>query len=114
MKTMHLFFLLVSVAAGAAAAQAPISADGKVPPALRARRAEPPAAGAALRAQALAKLEAQFRAADANGDGRLSVEEAKSFGFVARNFDAIDTERRGAVTFDDLRAYLVKVKSDRR
>lgn len=113
MKTMHLFFLLVSLA-GAAAAQAPISADGKVPPALRTRRAEPPVAGAALRAQALAKLEAQFRAADADGDGSLSAEEAKGFGFVARHFDAIDTGHRGVVTFDDLRAYLARMKSERR
>ena len=113
MKTMYLFFLLVSVA-GAAAAQAPISADGQVPPALRTRRAEPPAAGAALRTQALAKLEAQFRAVDADGNGSLSAEEAKGFGFVARHFDAIDARRRGAVTFDDLRAYLARAKADRR
>ena len=52
MKTMHLFLLLVS-AAGAAAAQAPLGNDAQVPPALRVRPAEPPAAGAALRAQAL-------------------------------------------------------------
>ena len=85
-----------------------------MPPALRARRAEPAGGGRALRAQALAKLEAQFRAADADGDGRLSAEEAKGFGFVARHFDAIDAERRGAVTFDDLRAYLARMKSERR
>jgi hypothetical protein len=114
MKTMQLFFLLAS-AAGAAAAQTPIGADGQVPPALRNRPAtEPATAGATLRAQALAKLEAQFRAADTDGNGSLSVEEAKAFGFVARNFEAIDAGRRGAVTFDDLRAYLAKVKAERR
>jgi hypothetical protein len=113
MKTMHLFFLLLS-AAGAAAAQAPISADGQVPPALRNRPAPPAATGAALRAQALAKLEAQFRTADADGNGSLSAEEAKGFGFVAKNFEAIDAGRRGAVTFDDLRAFLAREKADRR
>lgn len=112
MKTMHLLILLMS-AAGAAAAQAPISNDAQVPPALRVRPTEPPATGAALRAQALAKLEAQFRSADANGDGSLSVEEAKAFGFVARHFDDIDAGRRGAVTFDDLRAYLAREKAER-
>ena len=114
MKTMYLFLLIMS-AAGAAVAQAPIGVDGMVPPALRNRQAEPPAAtGAALRAQALAKLERQFRAADADGNGSLSPEEAKGFGFVARHFDAIDARRRGAVTFDDLRAYLAREKADRR
>src|SRR5688572_14560135 len=107
MKTMNLFFLLM-ISAGAAAAQAPapISADGQVPPALRNRPADAPVTGAALRAQALAKLEAQFRAADVDGSGSLSPEEAEGFGFVARHFDDIDTARRGSVTFADLRAYL--------
>lgn len=114
MKTMHLFLLLVSTA-GAAAAQAPIGVDGTVPPALRTRPAEAPApSGAALRAQALAKLEKQFRAADVDGNGSLSVDEAKNFGFVARHFDEIDSGRRGAVTFDDLRAYLARVKAEQR
>ena len=113
MKTMHLFLLLVS-AAGAAAAQAPLGNDAQGPPALRVRPAEPPAAGAALRAQALAKLKAQFKAADRDGNGSLSAEEAKHFGFVASHFDDIDEKRRGAISFDDLRAYLEREKADRR
>ncbi len=114
MKTMHLFLILMS-AAGAAAAQAPIGVDAMVPPALRNRQPDAPAAtGAALRAQALAKLEKQFRAADVNGNGSLTVDEAKNFGFVARHFDEIDTARRGAVSFDDLRAYLARMKAERR
>lgn len=114
MTTMHLFLLLVS-AAGAAGAQAPVGVDAQVPPALRKRPAElAPAAGAALRAQAMAKLEAQFRAADLDGDGLLAREEAKRFGFVATHFDAIDSARRGAVSFDDLRTYLEKAKAGRR
>ena len=121
MKTMHLFLLIVTAAsavsaahsAAQAAAQAPISADGQVPPALRTRPAGAPAAGAALRAQALAKLEAQFRAADLDGDGSLTPEEAKGFGFVASHFDAIDAGRRGAVPFSDLRAYLARATADR-
>ena len=115
MKTMTLFFLLMTMT-GAAAAQGPVGVDAQVPPALRNRPANtPPApAGAALQAQALAKLEAQFRAADLDGNGSLSAEEAKGFGFVARHFDAIDTGRRGAVTYDDLRAYLARAKAERR
>ncbi len=117
MKTMTLFILPLAAALSAvpAAAQEQIGVDGQVPPALRNRPAgPPPAAGEALRTQALAKLEAQFRKADANGDGRLSPEEAKGFGFVERHFDAIDTGRRGAVTFDELRAYLARAKDERR
>jgi hypothetical protein len=113
MKTMHLLFLLLGVA-GAASAQGPIGVDAQVPEALRNRPAASAATGEALRAQALSKLEGQFRTADLNGDGRLSQEEAKGFGFVARHFDAIDTGRRGAVTFDDFRAYLAREKADRR
>lgn len=117
MKTMPTFILLLGAAflVAPAAAQAPVGVDPQLPPALRNRPAtEPPAAGAALRAQALAKLEAQFRAADLDGNGYLSPEEAKRFGFVARHFDAIDTGRRGAVSFDDLRAYLERAKGERR
>ncbi len=113
MKTMHLFIFLASVA-GAAAAQVPISADGQVPEALRNRPAATPTSGAALRAQALAKLEAQFRAADTNANGSLTPEEAKGFGFVAMHFSEIDATGRGAVSFAELRAYLAKVKADRR
>lgn len=114
MKTMHLLFFLLMGIAGAAGAQAPVSADAQVPPALRVRPSEPPATGAALRAQALAKLEAQFRKADTDGNGSLTVEEAKGFGFVSRHFEEIDAGRTGAVTFDDLRAYLTRVKAERR
>jgi len=113
MKTLPLFILLAS-AAGATAAQAPPGVDAQVPPALRVRPAEAPAAGAALRAQALAKLKAQFKAADRDGNGSLTPEEAKHFGFVAGHFDAIDDRRRGAITFDDLRAYLERNNADRR
>ena len=113
MKILPVFFLLVSTAGGSAA-QAPISADGQVPPALRTAPAHASVAGAALRAQVLAKLEAQFRAADVDRNGSLSAEEAKGFGFVAKHFDAIDAARRGAVTFDDLRAYLARAQAERR
>ena len=59
-------------------------------------------------------LKAQFKAADRDGNGSLSAEEAKHFGFVASHFDDIDDKRRGAVTFDDLRAYLERERADRR
>ena len=114
MKSMSLFFLLLSTA-GAAAAQGPLGVDATLPPALRNRPPDAqPAAGAALRAQALAKLETQFRAADLDRNGTLSREEAKGFGFVATHFDAIDAAGRGAVSFDDLRVFLGRAKSGQR
>ena len=112
MKNMSLIFALLTTV-GAASAQTPVANDAMVPPALRVRPAEPPATGEALRVQALAKLEAQFKAADADGNGSLSVDEAKAFGFVSRHFDEIDVGGRGLVTFDDLRAYLARVKAER-
>ncbi|RLM53024.1 EF-hand domain-containing protein [Halobellus sp. Atlit-31R] len=114
MKTMFLFLVMMGTA-GLGAAQEPVGADGQLPPALRNRPATPPpAAGAALRAQALAKLETQFREADRDHNGSLTVEEAKNFGFVARHFEAIDSARRGAVSFEELRAYLERTKAGRR
>lgn len=45
----------------------------------------------------------QFQAADANGDGKLSKEEAKtSMPGVHRNFERIDTKGQGFITQDDL------------
>lgn len=45
----------------------------------------------------------QFQAADANGDGKLSKEEAKTgMPGVFRNFERIDTKGQGFVTQEDL------------
>ena len=45
----------------------------------------------------------QFQAADANGDGRLSKEEAKtSMPGVFRNFERIDTKGQDFITQEDL------------
>jgi len=75
MKTMLSIFLILSAAqlAVPVAAHEQIGVDAQVPAALRNRPAtSPPAAGAALQAQVLSKLEAQFHAADLDGNGTLS------------------------------------------
>lgn len=47
----------------------------------------------------------RLRAADTNGDGMISRSEAVALPRIARNFDAIDTNRDGQVTADELRAF---------
>jgi hypothetical protein len=57
------------------------------------------------RAEAQARNEERFKRADANGDGRLSREEArKSMPQVARDFDRIDANKDGLVTTEELAA----------
>jgi len=54
-------------------------------------------------AQFRAQLESRFTAADTNGDGQLSQDEAKAgMPGVARNFDAIDADHNGYVTRDEI------------
>jgi EF hand domain-containing protein len=57
------------------------------------------------RAEREALEERRFKSADANGDGRLTLEEArKGMPAVARNFGEIDANKDGAVTLEELRA----------
>lgn len=57
------------------------------------------------RADAQARVQARFKRADANGDGRLSREEAqKGMPQVARDFERIDANKDGRVTLDELEA----------
>lgn len=48
------------------------------------------------------KAEAKFNAADLDKDGKLSREEvAKSFPFIAENFDKYDKDRDGSLSWDE-------------
>jgi hypothetical protein len=87
--------------------QAPLR-DPWVPEHARKPSAAPPTEGAALRAQIEAKLRASFEAADTKRAGTLTREQAKAagLGYVAENFERIDTRRSGRVSFDDLKRYL--------
>jgi len=59
---------------------------------------------AALAADA-AELDSHFKAADKNGDGKLTLDEAKAgMPRVAKVFDKIDTEKKGYITLDQLKA----------
>jgi hypothetical protein len=52
------------------------------------------------------KLKQRFAAADKNGDGKLSREEAKAgMPFVYKHYDEIDKAHTGAITMADIAAY---------
>jgi len=106
-----------AILATAAAAAEPIAAtaqqplrDPWVPPEARRPSKAPPSEGAELRAQVERKLKRAFDEADIDRSGSLTREQARTggLGFVARHFDEIDRERRGAVRFDDVKRYLVE------
>lgn len=50
------------------------------------------------------RLEAAFKKADGDSDGKLTRDEARSMRRVAKNFDAIDADKDGGVTLDEIRA----------
>jgi Ca2+-binding EF-hand superfamily protein len=53
----------------------------------------------------VAQVEARFKAADANKDGKLSKAEAKAkMPRIYSNFDRIDTDKDGLVTLDQIKA----------
>jgi Ca2+-binding EF-hand superfamily protein len=51
------------------------------------------------------KMMERLKAADTNGDGMISREEAKALPRIAKNFDAIDANHDGQVTMEELRAF---------
>ena len=59
-------------------------------------------------AQAVKSMDKNFDIADKNRDGLLTRQEAQTgpVPFIARNFDAIDTAHRGAVSKKDVHAYI--------
>lgn len=65
--------------------------------------------------KAQAEMTKRFNKADANGDGMLTKEEANSnMPKVYKNFDAIDTEKKGYVTIDQIKSYAMQQLAARR
>ena len=64
--------------------------------------------------QAMEKIRQRFNQADTDGNGQLTLEEARKagLGMVVRNFDRIDRTHSGQVSFDDLKAYLILRRSE--
>jgi hypothetical protein len=46
----------------------------------------------------------RLRAADTNGDGMISREEAKALPRLLKNFDALDADKNGQISADEMRA----------
>lgn len=91
-----------------ALAQVPML-DPWVPPAVAAKAVRAaPSTGAAFRAQVEARLRGPFEAADRDGSGTLTREEARAagLGYIEADFDRIDTRASGAVRFEDVKAFL--------
>jgi hypothetical protein len=56
--------------------------------------------------QMAAAMQKRFAAADTNGDGKLTKEEAKGkMPFVYKHFDEIDASHSGTVTMADIAAF---------
>jgi hypothetical protein len=61
-----------------------------------------------------AQMQKRFAAADANGDGRLTKDEAKGkMPFVYKHFDEIDTAHSGSVGMADIAAFAHARKSEK-
>ena len=52
------------------------------------------------------KFEAAFKKADTDNDGSLTRDEAKAMPRVAKNFDAIDTDKDGTVSDKEIHNYM--------
>jgi hypothetical protein len=66
-------------------------------------------------ARAAAELKKRFAAADTNGDGRLTPEEAKDkMPLVYSHFEEIDTAHTGSVSLADIAAYARSQQANRK
>jgi len=65
-----------------------------------------PASAGSTPKQGRQTMTQRFEQANTTHDGHLTLEQAKAgYKSVARHFDAIDVDKKGYVTEDDIRAY---------
>lgn len=60
------------------------------------------------------RMEAAFKKADTDGNGSLTREEAKALPRVAKTFDAIDGDKSGSVTLDEIHAAMKEKGKEKR
>ena len=64
------------------------------------------AASSTAKSHAGPTMEQRFTSANTAHDGHLTLDQAKAgYPTIARHFDAIDRDKKGYVTRDDIRAY---------
>jgi hypothetical protein len=104
---------LAALACGCASAQMKVEQSGEMcdpclPPALKKAPIPKRAAtdGAALRSEVEQRLRAPFDAAAREGLLTREQAAAAGLGFIVQNFAAIDRGGRGAIRFEDYRAFL--------
>jgi len=54
----------------------------------------------------------RLKAADTNGDGMISRDEAKALPKLAEHFDAIDTNQDGQITREELKAHFQQMRAE--
>jgi Ca2+-binding EF-hand superfamily protein len=65
--------------------------------------------------QMAAEMQKRFAAADKNGDGRLTKEEARAgMPYVYQHFDAIDKTRQGTISLAEIAAYAREQRAARK
>lgn len=65
--------------------------------------------------QMAVELQERFTAADSNGDGKLTKDEAKNgMPFVYKHYDEIDTAKTGAITMRDIAAFAAAQRAARK
>ncbi|HEY4374365.1 MAG TPA: hypothetical protein VGN52_20755 [Burkholderiales bacterium] len=84
-------------------------------PTLALAQTPPPAPGAAAPAPAKGHRVNRLKAADTDGDGMLSRAEVDAAGIknLSKNFDAIDANKDGKLSRDEMKAYRLARKAAR-
>lgn len=79
-----------------------------LPPAARRPSMAAPTTGQALRLQVERKLQRQFEAADTQGEGAITREQARQagWGYLVNHFEQIDTAHSGKLSFAQVRQYM--------
>ena len=114
-KVLFAGAVLAVVAAGVLPARSQTTTPSPTPPA-----SASPAPATAATGQAHAPrrhrrtLTQMFQEANTTGDGHLTRDQATKMPAVARDFEAIDKDRKGYVTLEQIRAYRHDMRVQRR